>query len=241
MSVCSIFDLEGQKVNKSENIGDLAAALAAAQGEILNAKKDSKNPFIGNKYASLTAIWDAIRAPLSKHGLAVVQTTDLVDGQLYVYTTVMHSSGQWVTSRLPVHAAKQEKGVGWVRADNDLQALGSALTYAQRYGLRAMIGIPAEDDDGEAAVGRGKAGGKAEHGETREVVPDEPVELPAASLDEILGAAKKQWSGKGYSAARVRTHLDAIARGLGADSLGKISFELVPAVIDAIRNGSEPT
>jgi UTP-glucose-1-phosphate uridylyltransferase len=55
----------------------------------------------------------------------------------------MHKSGQWISGDYPVLVAKM-----------DAQGLGSAITYARRYALQAMLGVAAEDDDGEAAMGR---------------------------------------------------------------------------------------
>jgi len=124
--------------------GTLAAALAAAQGEMSSAKKDGTNPHFASHYATLAAVWDACREPLAKHGLAVVQTTERDDGGLVLITSLLHSSGEAVSGRMPVVAGKA----------GDMQSLGSALTYARRYGLAAIVGIAPDDDDGEAAVGR---------------------------------------------------------------------------------------
>ena len=62
-------------MNRSEGINELAAALAKAQGEIKGAKKDESNPFYKSKYADLASVWEAIRDPLSKNSLAVIQGT----------------------------------------------------------------------------------------------------------------------------------------------------------------------
>ena len=64
---------------RSEQINELAKALAAAQALITGAKKDSDNPFFKSRYADLGSVWDSIRRPLSSNGLSVVQT---VDGRL---------------------------------------------------------------------------------------------------------------------------------------------------------------
>lgn len=131
-------------IHKSENIADLAAALAVAQGEIVGALKDSANPFFKSKYADLASCWDACRLPLTKNGLAVIQTTEPTDGGLMLVTTLCHSSGQWIAGRLPVCAK-----------DDTAQAQGSGLTYARRYALAGIVGLAQIDDDGEAAEARG--------------------------------------------------------------------------------------
>lgn len=130
-------------MNKSESIKELAAALAKAQGAIEGAKKDSKNPFYKSSYADLASVWDACRKPLSDNGLCVVQTIDQHDTGAYLETTLMHSSGEWVSSTIAINPVK-----------NDPQGVGSAITYMRRYGLQAMVGIAPEDDDGNAASGK---------------------------------------------------------------------------------------
>jgi hypothetical protein len=127
----------------SEQINELAAALAKAQGEITGALKDSANPFFKSKYADLAACWDACRSALSKHQLAVIQTTSANEGGLWLLTRLAHSSGQWIESETPVRPK-----------DDSPQAMGSAMTYARRYALTAMVGIAQVDDDGNAASGK---------------------------------------------------------------------------------------
>ena len=63
-------------MNQSEQINELATALANAQGIIATASKDKKNPFFKSKYADLASVWGACREPLSAHGLSVVQVVE---------------------------------------------------------------------------------------------------------------------------------------------------------------------
>jgi hypothetical protein len=133
---------------KSEAINELATALAKAQGEICAAKKDSENPFFKSKYADLASVWSAIKEPLSKNGLSIVQTIDCKKDDLfevYVETVLLHSSGQFLTSLIPVRAK-----------DDSAQGMGSAITYARRYALAAIVGVYQDDDDGNAASGKDK-------------------------------------------------------------------------------------
>jgi hypothetical protein len=132
----------------SETFNELAAALAKAQGAIENAEKDRENIFLKNRYMTLTAVWDAIRKPLSDNGLSIVQVTEADDGAVMLLTRLMHSSGQYIEATYPV-IGSDAKGV------NAAQAAGSALTYARRYSLTSMIGVVAdEDDDGASATGK---------------------------------------------------------------------------------------
>ncbi len=134
---------KGETMKKSEQINELAAALSKAQGQIKNAAKDSANPFFKSKYADLASVWDACRAELSANGLAVVQVPESRDGQVGVYTILLHSSGQWVDGELFLTPVK-----------DDPQGAGSIITYCRRYSLCGFAGIAPEDDDGNAASGK---------------------------------------------------------------------------------------
>ncbi len=127
-------------MDKSDSITELAKALSKMQGVLKSVPKDSANPFFKSKYASLDAIWETVRAPLTDNGLSIIQTT--FGERIILETTLLHSSGEWVRSYLPINAAK-----------TDPQGIGSALTYARRYSLAAILGVSAdEDDDGEATT-----------------------------------------------------------------------------------------
>jgi hypothetical protein len=125
---------------QSEQTGDLSTALAKAQAAMKPAVINKVNPHFKNKYADLTAVLDAIRKPLAENGLSVTQTTEVGEGAFLLVTTLRHSTGQWVSSAYPLPLAGKP------------QELGSALTYARRYSLSAMLCISAdEDDDAELA------------------------------------------------------------------------------------------
>lgn len=124
----------------SEQINELAAALAAAQQEMENARKNSANPHFKSSYADLGEILNTVRQPLSKHGLSLVQMPAYEDGVVTVETLLMHASGQWL--RGSCSAAVQKA---------DPQGIGSATTYLRRYSAASICGIAQEDDDGNAA------------------------------------------------------------------------------------------
>jgi len=130
----------------SEQISELAAALAAAQGAMQNAVMNRINPHFKSKYADLAAIFDAARKPLSTNGLAIVQT--IGDGVLH--TRLLHTSGQWIASEHPLPMSGRP------------QEIGSALTYARRYSLSALIGIAADEDDDANAANRSNGKDKTE-------------------------------------------------------------------------------
>jgi hypothetical protein len=124
----------------SETIEAIAAALAKAQGEILNPAKEAENPHFRSHYADLSAGINAVRSCLSKNAIAFTQATHLDGDVLMMETRLVHSSGQWIASIFPV-----------CRFPAKPQEVGSAMTYARRYALFALVGIAGEDDDGEAA------------------------------------------------------------------------------------------
>jgi hypothetical protein len=128
-------------MNKSESIAAIAPALVKAQAEIKGALKDSTNPHFRSKYADLSSVVEAVKAPLLKHGIAFLQGVHDAENGVAVETVLLHSSGEWISSTLRIPASKQ-----------DAQGYGSAITYGRRYGLQAMCGVPAEDDDGNAAT-----------------------------------------------------------------------------------------
>jgi hypothetical protein len=133
-------------MERSEQLADLATALCAAQAEIKIAAKDAVNPHFRSKYADLAGVWEACRKALHKHGLSVSQFAEPGnEGHLLLTTLLLHKSGQYLGGTALIPLVK-----------SDPQAYGSALTYGRRYGLAALVGVVAdEDDDGNAASGRG--------------------------------------------------------------------------------------
>ena len=128
---------------QSENITDLAKALLNVQRTVQPATKDAKNPFIKSWYASLNSVMDACRDALIENGIWLCQYPVPVDqpNAIGLVTKLTHAeSGQWQSSLAVVPLPKA-----------DPQGMGSAITYARRYALTAMLGMVTEDDDGEGA------------------------------------------------------------------------------------------
>lgn len=125
----------------SESITKITPALIKAQGDFAPAVKAKVNPHFKSKYVPLDAVLDAIAEPLRANGIAILQQTDVEDAQTILVTRLVHESGEWIAGRYPVHPVKA-----------DPQGEGSALTYARRYALMALVGIAPEDDDGNAAT-----------------------------------------------------------------------------------------
>ncbi len=129
----------------SETIGAIAKALASAQRAIRPAIKDATNPHFRSRYADLAAIDEACRPHLTANDICIVQPGEFADGLVSVTTRFIHSSGEWIESTLSLPVERPTP-----------QTIGSALTYARRYSLSSLAAVPAgDDDDGEAAEGRG--------------------------------------------------------------------------------------
>lgn len=124
----------------SENINEIATALAKAQGQIEAALKDKTNPHLRSKYADLASVWDACRHQLSSNGIAIVQAPETTEKGVSIETLLCHSSGQWVKSSCFIPVDKYTA-----------QGFGSAITYARRYSLAAFVGVAPDDDDGNGA------------------------------------------------------------------------------------------
>jgi len=150
---CQFKSMELIKMSQSESIAELAKALAKAQAKMAGAKKESKNPHLQSRYADLASVWEACRGPLTENDLSIVQALDdsgCADNQICVVTTLLHASGEWIQSRLRMVAARTSRQGEQV----DPQIVGSAITYARRYSLAAMVGVSPEDDDAESTMQR---------------------------------------------------------------------------------------
>lgn len=146
--------MEGE--SKPMEFDKIAAALAKAQAKMTNPPKTKSGQCRGGRYmyADLAEVLDHIRGPLSENALAVVQI--VTPGVLI--TRLIHSSGQFIDSNYPLPTTSL-----------DAQAMGSAITYARRYSVCALVGIAAEDDeDGAKATEAEQAAASAEESQKKE-------------------------------------------------------------------------
>ena len=127
-------------MKQSESIVELAKALAKAQGEMGGAVKGSDNPFFKTKYADLASVIEAIKPAFTANSLSYVQFPISNERGAGVSTRIMHSSGEWLEAEFIIPCKQDAHGIG------------SAITYARRYGLQSATGVPAEDDDGNHAT-----------------------------------------------------------------------------------------
>jgi len=125
----------------SDSLGNLALALAKAQGDMSNGSKGKQG--YGYKYMELGALIDIARPALTKNEIAVIQTHELHKGStpsVITHTTLMHSSGEWHKSsiELPIKVMPQL---------SQAQMIGVNCTYGRRYALQAVCLIASEDDN----------------------------------------------------------------------------------------------
>lgn len=200
-------------MKRSEQINEIAAAMAKAQGAIQPAVKDAKNEAFKrgdkvSKYADLAAVWQAIRQPFSDNGLAVFQQATLGEFGVQITTLMTHSSGQWIEFE-PITVPVFKR---------DAHGVGSATTYGRRFALCAVAGVVAdEDDDGNSASG--KKDGNSESGKKDG--------NPIAKL-EGLPPADPPKSEPGVTAARVAVNEAVREINACADADSLVAFLNTP-------------
>lgn len=169
---------------------ELYSAFISAQKEIRTALKDSKNPHFKSTYADLESVWDACRDALHKHGLAVMQLTDIdASGVPVLVTRIVHESGQHVEGRYPLLS----------KDPNNPQTTLAALTYARRGSLAAACGVVQSDDDGNTAAGHTPAPARPVAANVAKAASP-AAELLAmhgktmADIETAVGAVQQNWT-----------------------------------------------
>lgn len=192
----------------------LAAALVKAQQEMPPVDKDSRNPHFGNSFASLDNIVAKTRPVLNKHGLAIVQFPTVSElGQPCLRTILVHSeSGEQLQADMPLLVGKQ-----------DMQGLGSAITYARRYAWAAALGIASdEDDDG--------------HHASQQAAPQRNQTRPAASGTISEAQAKRLFAiakSKGVPQERVKQLTRQVAGVDSSAEVPKARYDELVAAVEA--------
>ena len=96
---------------------------------------------VGYSHASLYNVVDKITAELSKHGLSASWRTEQ-NGQIKVTCRISHSMGHYEETSLSADADTSG-------SKNAIQAVGSTITYLERYSLLAITGLATEDQDND--------------------------------------------------------------------------------------------
>lgn len=140
--------LGNKKMNKSDDIGNLAKALSDLQGEITDAFKGSTAR--SHSYADLEAVLKIARPLMNKHGLSISQMPESSDATgVTINNILMHTSNEWISSSMFMPLVKIMSRDG-KEVINVAQQMGSAISYARRYCLTSILGYTQTDDDNDA-------------------------------------------------------------------------------------------
>lgn len=115
---------------------ELLTALAKVKKEVGTLSKTETNPFFKSKYFDINSLIQQVEPLLEKNGLLLLQP--ILNGVV--------TSEIW-------HVETSDKVSSEISLGNitDPQKLGSAITYYRRYTLQSLLGLQAEDDDGNKA------------------------------------------------------------------------------------------
>jgi len=174
-------------MNKSDSIGNLAAALALAQGAMAPAKMDATNPFLKNKYADLGSVIQAAKGPLTLNGLSYTQHPSIEAETITVTTLLMHKSGEWIESAITL-PIEDKKGL------SQAQAMGAVITYLRRYSLSAILGVYADEDTDGNDKPRATAARKSEPEAEYHVTPEGAKEPGPAPVHTNGKLPERPWS-----------------------------------------------
>jgi hypothetical protein len=228
---------------QSEQINELAEALAKAQGQFEPVAKTGTNPHLNSKYVTFDSIIKTIKGPLSTNGLAYAQLVSSEDNGPTLTTILMHSSGQWIKSSVVIDTLDDHRG-----GINEMQAFGKSLTYMKRYTLSAILGISSdEDDDGHGSSARP---GRAKRQPQASKPPSEPkpksdgIDLGQVAKDAKEDFAPRQPSMKGLlnrwnelwnEAMELGLEVEPMPADASKDEVIQRGKELA-ARIDAVKN-----
>lgn len=199
----------------SEDISQLTVALNQFQSEVVTVEKSVLNPFFKRKYADLASIMVESQPIVTKHGLAVLQFPDSLDGKAALTTILTHTSGQFVRATIPLPVSKitqitkkektQSSPEKEITEDGyDPQEFGRAITYMRRYGYAAVLQIVIdEDDDGNKSSRR-----QQEH--SVEPVPSNP---------ETVSEIKSIWKENGGTDEQLDTWVRKNNNDVALDAL----------------------
>jgi hypothetical protein len=132
-------------MNQSPSIKNILPALFKVKSELAAVAKNADNPYFKSSYADLNSFLEECEPKLAKHGIVLLQPVVTTGQGDVLETLLLHESGEFISSSMSLQLEKA-----------DMQKAGSAVTYARRYTLQALLGMQAVDDDGNAAAGKVK-------------------------------------------------------------------------------------
>lgn len=165
-------------------------------------KKDSSNPHYKSKYATIESVIDTIEEPLLSAGLGFYQSVKDMNLETVMYDI---ESSETLTSVVPLIIAKQ-----------DMQQLGSAITYARRYGLVSMFGLEQEDDDANKASGL-------------------PTQTPKQEIKEFI--SKEQATGLNEYAKQQNQDIKNVLDFFKVDGLLKLTNKQYQFAMSKLKSG----
>ena len=185
----------------SEKKMEIYAALLTAQKQWTGAIKDARNPHFKSDYSSLPSVLDAVKEPLNAVGVVIAQPVEYHHEQWCICTRLTHTdSGTSIESMIPIVSKDM----------NDPQKWGSAITYARRYTLQSLVGLPALDDDGNGAATPETKRGNKQPAQRQEDEQPPPDNSGASHQTELAAAKGELW--------RV-----AKEKGIALDALGEFA------------------
>lgn len=153
-------------------------ALLAAQKDMPDLQKNAINPHFKSSYISLDSLMEQVLPVLHEHGFVLLQSpVALADNEPGLMTTLLHAdTGEGFGGTMPLMVDKENP-----------QGQGSAITYARRYALMAILGLVADvDDDANAASTTTRSKVKAPPRQSGEEALGQTM-LPDGSGDSPLG------------------------------------------------------
>lgn len=192
----------------------LWCALLAFQANAPAIKLDATNPHFKSRFASLPKIMDAVRPELAKAGLVWTTLPGVQDGQPVLHYRLAHAaSGESLDGTMPLMLAK-----------SDPQGLGSAITYARRYAVLAVLGLVGdEDDDGVAAA-------RPRNGQAQAQAPRQSPEPATPDQRRLIFARAKE---RDIGQDALKALLVQVAGTQSTDRLAKDKVDDVLAAIEA--------
>lgn len=164
-------------MERSESIVNLSKALVKAQSEMGAVSKGAVNPYYNSKFADINEVIKTVKEVLNNNQISFLQPLKVIDvaGEKVsvIETILIHESGEYISSQIEV--VSKDK--------NDPQKFGLSITYSRRFGLQSMLGLPAEDDDGNKASDKSTdTKGKGFSRKTKEApAPEEKPTEPESS------------------------------------------------------------
>lgn len=191
----------------------LAEAMLDFRANVDSVTKDSDNPFFKSKYASYNNVQETINPTLDMLGMCVVQAPMIIDGVNVLNTKIYlaDSPSDMIEGNLPLLMPK-----------NDMQALGSAMTYARRISLVSLFGLAAEDDDGHEASQHPKKPAWENKNDRNDIIVDMKLKVDEGELQEAIDIYLKRTKHKDEKIQQAR--LDSVWNGLGNEYKTPISI-----------------